>query len=213
MATASRSSLTSLCRAAIVLALAAPNLPTPAQAQARPADGPWSLHLRGTISGTSYESEPDGYKAYSGIALETGVRRSVGSVLAIEAGMRSESREVTGPPDATTALGSAEMLAIAALVQWRPRGRSAAPFQPYLGAGGALTVTWEKSGALDSAELSPRLDPAVQGGLDFALTSRVALNLDARWQTLRVTIDDYVATPPEVKIDPLVLGLGVRVAF
>jgi outer membrane protein W len=195
------------------LAVAASILPAGAIAQASDDVGPWSSFVRGTISGTSYESEPDGYKLFSGIALEAGVRREVGELLAIEVGVRSESREVTGPPDAGVALGGVEMIAVAPMLQWRPRGRSAAPFQPYLGGGGVLTLTWEKSGALDSAGLSPQLDPAVQGGLDFAVTPRVALNLDARWHTLRVRIDDYATPAPVMKLDPLVLGLGVRVAF
>jgi len=197
----------------LAIAIAAIILPTSSHAQTRADAGPWSLLARATISGSSFESEPDGYKLYSGIAIEAGVSREITRVLAIEVALRTESREATGPPNADDAIGGAEMVVLTPTLQWRPRGGSGAPFQPYLGVGGALTATWEKSGAIDSANLSPQLDPAVQLGLDFALTPRAALNLDARWQTLGVTLDDYVTPAPVVNINPLVLGLGVRVAF
>ncbi|MEQ1856995.1 MAG: OmpW family outer membrane protein [Longimicrobiales bacterium] len=185
----------------------------PLGAAAQDASGPWSLVVRGTLSGTSYESAPAGYKLYSGIAIEVGVRRELADLFALELALRTESREVTGPAGPNDALGGLEVVALTPTFQWRPRGGSGAAFQPYLGVGGAFSAVWEKSGALDSADLSPQLDPALQLGLDFEVSPRVALNLDARWHTLGWTIDDYLTPSPTVEVDPLVLGLGARVVF
>jgi len=198
-------------RGPLVALLVAAALPIGSAAQE--SVGPWSLVVRGTLSGSSYESSPDGFKVYSGVAIEGGARREVGGIFALELALRMESREFNGPPDGTDALGGFEVAALTPALLWRPRGRSDAAFQPYVGVGAAISVVWEKDGALDSVDMSPELDPLVQIGLDFDVARRLAVNLDARWHTLGWTIDDYVSPSPTVKVDPLVLGLGARVAL
>lgn len=183
--------------------------------QAVHAASPWSLRVRAVLSGNSYESEPAGYKLYSGLGLEAAVARRLGDALSVEVSLRTESREMEGPrvAGADHRLGSLEMLPVTAALLWLPRGRSGAALQPYLGAGVNLTATWEKSGALDSANIAPTVGPAIQLGADWSLTDRTTLDLDVRWHTMTVDIEDFGATVPSVKVDPLVLGLGLGVRF
>ena len=148
-------------------------------------------------------------------AIEAAAERRLSDVTFLELSGRTESREVLGPERAgeDNRLGSLEMLPVTLLARWRPRGHGSAPFQPYLGAGAALTATWEKSGALDSADVPPSLAPAVGLGADIRLSPRLVLNLDAKWNPLTARITHFRTPDPEVKIDPLTLGVGVGVRF
>ncbi len=191
-------------------------LPTALAAQ-RPASlsDPWMLRVRATLSGTSYGSEPSGYKIYSGVALEAALTRRLGAMAALELSARTESREVTGPdvPGADSRLGSLELLPVTLLARWVPRGRSPAALQPYVGAGAALTATWEKTGALDSTDVPARLAPALGVGADYALSPRTVLNLDVKWNALTARITHFRTPDPRVRIDPLTLGVGLGVRF
>lgn len=189
-------------------------LPTALAAQQARSTDPWTLRLRAAISGTSYDSEPTGYKIYSGIGLEGAVQRRLGAVTALELSFRTESREVTGPEGAgDNRLGSLEMFPVTLLARWVPRGRGDGAFQPYLGAGAALTTTWEKSGALDSSDTRAAVSPALGLGTDFALSPRTVLNLDVKWNTFTARITKFRTPEPAVKIDPLTFGVGFGVRF
>jgi len=169
--------------------------------------GPYRVKLRATLSGSSDTSGPAQYKVYSGVAIEVAVARDMGP-LALELSLRTESREVeaagSGPH-----LGSLEVLPVGLALQWRPRSSADHAFQPYVGAGAWYAITWEKSGALDSIDVPAHLGPLVQLGFDHRLSPRTFLNLDARWGTLRVDLSEFDPTAREVKVDPLVLGLGL----
>jgi outer membrane protein len=181
---------------------------------AQESASPWSFRLRAVISGSSHASEPAGYEVYSGVALSAAVVRHLGDRFSAELSFHTESREVTGPDTlgASGPLGSLEMIPLSVLVRWHPRG-GGADLQPYVGLGGSFTATWEKSGALDSSNLAPHLGPAIQLGSDVALSPAVLLNLDVKWNTLSVDVDDFVPTPPSVQIDPLTFGLGLGFRF
>jgi len=190
--------------------------PTASAAQsARGGGGDWGLRLRVVISGTSAESEPADYKIYSGVSLEGAVSRKLGDVTAIELAVRTESREVEGPrtPGTEHRLGAFEMLPIDLTLQWRPRGRSDASLQPYVGLGLNVTTTWEASGLLDSTHPPVTLGPAVQLGVTHALSPQAVLNVDARWHTMSVDFVNFAETEPRVTLDPLSLGLGVGISF
>ncbi|MGD2067189.1 MAG: OmpW family outer membrane protein [Gemmatimonadota bacterium] len=189
-------------------------LPGPGAAQA-PDDsqGPWTLRIRAVISGTSHDSEPEGWTIYSGIGLEAAVARRLGDMAALESSLRTESREVEATGEVPSHLGSLEVLPLTLLVQWWPRAGGEAEVQPYLGAGLAPTATWEKTGALDSTDVRPSLDPAVQAGLDWGLSRRTALNLDVKWNPFTARIRDFATPDPSVSVDPMTFGLGLGVRF
>ncbi len=191
-------------------------LPVLASAQSGSDPGsPWGVRVRAVLSGDSYDSDPAGYKIYSGVALEAAVVRRVSEVVALELSVRTESREVEGPRAAGVEhrLGSLEMVPVTLSAQWRPRGHVDAPWQPYVGAGVNVTGTWEKSGALDSTNPGPTVGPAVVAGMDWRLAGAATFTLDARWNTLRVDIEDFGTTIPSVRIDPLSLGMGIGLRF
>jgi hypothetical protein len=167
----------------------------------------YRLRVRATLSGSSDTSVPGAYGIYSAVALDGALVRDLGS-FALELSLRTESREVEGPGPGPN-LGSLEMLPLGLTVQWRPRSNGGGAFQPYLGAGVSTTLTWEKSGALDSIDVPAHVGPAAQLGFDHRVSPAAALNLDVRWGTLRVDLTELDPDAAEVKVDPLVLGVGV----
>jgi outer membrane protein len=171
----------------------------------------YRLKVRATLSGSSDTSVAGAYGIYSGVALDVALVRDLGS-FALELSLRTESREVEGPGPGPH-LGSLEMLPVGLAVQWRPRSNREGAFQPYLGAGVSTTLTWEKSGALDSIDVPAHVGPAVQIGFDYRLSSAAALNLDVRWGTLRVDLTELDPDASEVKVDPLILGVGLAFPF
>jgi outer membrane protein W len=202
--------------AATILAILGATAPL-RRAAALPADEPapiaqqaWTLRTRAFMSGSSTHSDPAGYTVYSGIGVEAGVARQLGRALALELALRTESREVdvASGTGTDTRLGSLELLPIFLTVQYSPL---AGAFRPYAGAGVNLTVCWEKSGALDDTQVSPSVGPALQAGLDVALSQTLYLNVDVKWNLLRMNITAQGTKLATLEVDPLTLGLGVGV--
>jgi outer membrane protein W len=192
--------------------------PALAQAQAfsyAQTDNPWTFttHLVMTGSSDESKSDPQGYKVYSAFTLDAAVQRRLGTKLAVEMSVRTESREVSliGSANDEAAIGSIEALPISLLLQYRPE--MGETVRPYVGVGLNLTVVWEKSGGLDSTDLSPSVAPAVQVGADFRLSSRLFLNVDLKWNPWRTDIKGNGSTLAHLQIDPLALGVGVGFRF
>jgi outer membrane protein W len=171
--------------------------------------------LRLAVSGDSHSSEPEGYKVYSGIAVGGAFTRDVRDPrLSVEMSFALESREVNGPGEIDDErLGSIEMLPVNLTLRWHPRRDRGAGLQPYVGGGLNVTTTWEKSGALDSTDVPVSAGPVVQLGLDIAVSPRVLVNIDAKWNTLSATIERFRGTEPVIHIDPMTLAFGVAVGF
>jgi len=173
----------------------------------------WTFITRLVATGSSDESEPPGYKAYSAFTLEAGVRRSLGPLLMAELTVRTESREVDSlvTVGEDHRLGSIELLPFDLMLQVRPLGRKSV--RPYAGAGLNLTVAWEKSGALDSTDMPERVGPAVQAGVDIDISSHALLNLDLSWNTLTAKLENGGVPLTDLRIDPLALGIGLGFGF
>ncbi len=198
--------------AAIVLVLGL----VPVFAGAGAAEGTeqrWLFATRFVLSGTSHDSDPEGYTIYSGLSIEGALRRDIGSRFSAELSLRSESREVDRDTGGVKAepLGSLEVLPVTLVLQFRPwtGGR----FRPYVGAGVNLSVVWEKSGFLDSYDVDPYVGPAFQFGVDVALGASAVLNLDVRFTTLTADINHGDDDFAEVKIDPMMFGIGAGFSF
>jgi outer membrane protein len=205
LSVAFRSSLVVIRAVLLVLLLLVGGAPAHGQ------EADYRVKVRATLSGSSDTGESGAYGIYSGVALDLAVVRDVGP-FALELSVRTESREVEGPGPGPN-LGSLEMLPVGLVVQWRPRSSGEGAFQPYLGAGVSTTLTWEKSGALDSIDVPAHVGPTVQLGFDHRLSSAAALNLDVRWGTLRVDLTELDPGASEVQVDPLVVGLGLAFPF
>jgi outer membrane protein W len=168
----------------------------------------YRVKVRAILSGSS-DTSASAYTVYSGVALDVGLARDAGP-LTVELSFRTESREVEGP---LAHLGSLEMLPLSLAAQWRPLSGGGGAYQPYIGVGASATITWEKSGALDSIDVPVHFGPVVQVGVYRRLSPRTAVSFDVRWGTLRVDLTEFDASAREVKVDPLVLGLGMAFSF
>jgi outer membrane protein W len=203
--------LATLRSAALVIALIAWTHPNVA-AQATGEPGPWTFTTRLLAAGTNRTSEPTGYKVYSTFPLEIALRRALHPVVSLELAVRSESREVDREQAPTALrLGSIEFLPVNLLLQVSRGGHHT--FRPYAGLGGNLTVAWEKSGTLDSMDVSPSVGPAIQVGTDLSLTRQLNLNFNFRWNTHSTDIESHGVRLARLMIDAASLGVGFGVRF
>jgi len=189
-------------------------VPALAAGQVREDVGAWRALARVALSGNSHASTPEGYEIYSGIALEAVIGRRLTDVVAVELSVRTESREVEGPPTlADRALGSLEMIPANLTVQWRPLDATDAVFQPYAGAGFNLTAVWEKSGALDSTDSPLSTNPVGQLGAVIRVGERAVLTMDVKWHPMDIEIEGFGDPIPRIEVDPLTLGIGMGFTF
>jgi len=101
-----------------------------------------------------------------------------------------ESREIdfTWPVNGSGLnLGSVQTLPLNVMVLARPWGGGRV--KPYVGAGLNATFLYEKSGMLDSTDLTRGFGLAVQGGLDIAVGRRGLVNIDLRWNQLETDLE------------------------
>jgi outer membrane protein W len=201
-----------MTRPVLFAALALMLLPTTVLGQ--PSDPAWSARTRLQLTGTSDSSDPDGYTVYSGVPIELSLRRDLGRRFSVEASASLESREV----DTTRAgvsprlnLGSIQTLPLNLLLQVRPW--SGGRFRPYAGAGANVTMFWEKSGALDSMDLTPGIGLAVQLGSDIVLSDAAVFNVDIKWNQLATDLESGGARVARLSINPLSLGVGFGFRF
>lgn len=173
----------------------------------------WQFRTRAVLSGSSNDSDPAGFVAYSGLAFEASVTRDFSGVFAAEISLRTESREINQevPSGPAIPLGSIEVLPLTMTLQYRPHFSGS--FHPYLGIGAAASFTWEKSGALDSLDVGTYVGPALQLGLDYGLGSSAVLNFDLRWHAFTADVEDGGDHLVEIQIDPIALGIGVGFRF
>ncbi len=174
---------------------------------------PWTFRTRAAMSGSSDQSEPAGFTAYSGIALEAGVTRSLGRRLAVAMSLRTESREIDHEvgSDPAERLGSLELLPLTIGLQYHPP--MGASLRPYAGVGACLTFAWEKSGFLDSLDVPVHVGPSIQLGLDLVLGPATLLNLDIRWNTLTLDVESGDRRLMRLNVDPMTFGLGMGFRF
>jgi outer membrane protein len=190
-------------------------LPVPLLAQtAMPADPLWSARTRLQLTGTSDSSDPVGYTVYSGVPIELSLRRDLGRRISVEASAALESREIDTIRAGVSPrlnLGSIQTLPLTLLLQARPW--SGGRFRPYAGAGLNVTMFWEKSGALDSMDLSAGAGLAVQVGTDIALSDVAVFNVDVKWNQLGTDLESGGVKVARLSINPLSLGIGFGFRF
>ncbi len=168
------------------------------------------LLTRLALTGTSDQSDPEGYKAYSSIHFEPGLRWHLNRRWAVELRVAHESREIDFEgPEGETSLGSAELLPVDLTLQVHARKRGV---RPYLGVGYNYTVFWERSGELNPKRFRPSSGPLAQVGCDIPLSGHAAFNIDIRQVMMKTEFDRSVQKDIELRIDPMVLcvGLGFR---
>jgi len=176
-------------------------------------DPAWAFYTRAVMTGVSDSSEPEGYKVYSALGMEAGLTRLLGHNLALGWTFGTESREVefTGDEVGKVNLGSIEALPLTMLLQFRPHlgGR----FHPYVGGGAQFTVFWEKSGALDSTDLTPEIGPVLQAGFDLDISPRMVFNVEFRAARLETDLEGEGQKIATISLHPSTLGVGIGFRF
>ncbi len=82
-----------------------------------------------------------------------------------------------------------------------------------MGAGANFTVFREKSGLLDSDDLTPTLGPALQLGTDLDLSPTTFLNVDFRWSRYKIDIEERGTKIATLRTHPSSLGAGIGFRF
>lgn len=178
-----------------------------------PEGAAWAFRTRAVMTGVSDSSEPEGYKVYSGFGIEANVTRTLTPLLALSWTVATVSREVelTTPSGTKVNLGSIELLPVDVLVQFHLRrgGR----FHPYLGAGIDVTPFFEKSGALDSTDLTVGVGPVFEAGFDYDLSPRMVFNVDFRTARMKTDLQADGARVATLALHPSTFGAGVGFRF
>lgn len=206
--------MNSVKKSALLLGLALLLLPAASFPQAERENlRRWSFRCGLLMTGSSDSSEPAGYKVYSSITLEAGIGRRLNRSFSVELGLAPESHEVDRAAGGgqRANLGSIELLPLTLVLLCRPA--SGGSVHPYAGAGVNLTMCWEKSGELDSTDLTPSLGPAIAAGMDFGPASGVMFNLSLKWFAMTTDIKTGGARLARLKISPLSLSAGAKFGF
>lgn len=173
----------------------------------------WSFQTRLVMSGSSEESDPEGYIVYSAFSVEPSVRRKISNCFSLEMNERTESHEIDFRDSAKREipLGSVELLPVNLLLQYNLFQKEKARI--YLGAGGNVTFCWEKSGTLNSDDLSPSFGPAIQLGCDLNLSKSAFANLNFGWNGLKTDLKAGNHVLATLQMDPLLIGMGIGFVF
>ena len=173
----------------------------------------WSFRSSLLVTGSSDQSEPEGYKIFSAFTVETAIGYFVKPNLLVEFGVNTASHEIefTDASGHNTNLGSVELLPLNILLRYYLSTEN--KFQPYVGGGANFTVCWEKSGELNSRDLTPSFGPAIQLGTDWILNRYIVANFDLKWNWMKTEIKDQSQKIAELKFHPLSLTIGLGFKF
>ena len=87
-------------------------------------------------------------------------------------------------------------------------------FSPYIGAGINYTRISSVNLLGGTADLeSSSVGPALQAGIDYKINNKWSLNLDVKKIYIRSDVNTSAGTISQVKIDPLLIGVGVGYRF
>ena len=212
-----------------MVALAAAGLAQPAAAEAG------DVLVRGRVVVVAPQEESGGVqpafpseevKVSTSWAPEVDVTYMVSDNIGLELIAATTKHRVGGKTGTTGSIGrlaSTWVLppTLTAQYHFNPKGK----VRPYLGAGVNYSLFYSEkaSDALEDAvgetkvRLSSSIGPAVQAGVDFALSERVFLNLDVKWIDIdtKARLSTAAAGVQRVKVhlDPLVFGVGIGTRF
>ena len=207
-------------------AAAAPVLAATEARSAREAEGAWLLRMRGVyldprnksgtliLPGTPTGLVPGDDTRINGrwapeIDLEYFLSSHWSSELAINA-PQVHDLELRNSTPASGTVGDFRLMPDFLTVKYNfnPDG----VFRPYLGAG--LNVTSLSSVNAGAFGLSKTLaGPAAQAGFDLRLSEHWALNADVKWARVRPAVSFDNTLVGQMKIDPLLFGIGIGYRF
>ena len=173
----------------------------------------WSFQTRIVMTGSSDISEPVGYTVYSAFSIEPTLTHRISSRFSVAFNVRTESHEVDfkDSTENEIPLGSIELLPLNLFLQFDLIHSAKA--RMYIGAGANLTFCWEKSGELNSSDLTPSLGPALHLGTDLNISKAIFMNLNIGWNSLKMDIESAGTIVSNLKMDPINLGIGLGYKF
>ncbi len=180
-----------------------------ASASSQQAPG-WQIRTRGLLIAPIASSTPKALDVKANAVAEIDITKYVGKQFAFELVLGTSSQEVTSTTGSTTtSLGMVSHLPPTLTFQFRPV--TSGQFPPYLGVGGNLTIFYIKTGALKALDLTTSVGPAFQAGFDVPLGGSTFFNLDVKYVGIATDVKSGNTKAFDLKINPLLIGLGVGV--
>jgi outer membrane protein len=195
-----------LFRAGLVAALLVSGAAV-AQAQ---VEHPWLIRARGLAIIPNASTDPSSVDldVESNAVAEVDINYSFSRLLSAELVLATSAHEVTS---GGTSVGSVHILPPSLLVQVHPM--SSGKFDPYVGAGGNLTIFYANTGLLEPLDLSTSFGWAVQGGFDYKLGERGVFNVDVKYMALSTDIESGGTKVATLDVDPILVGVGFGYRF
>jgi outer membrane protein len=180
-------------------------------ATASAQDSPqWQIRTRGLLVAPIASSTPKALDVKANAVAEIDITRYLGKQFALELVLGTSSQEVTSTTGTTTtSLGMVSHLPPTLTFQFRPV--ASGNFQPYLGVGGNMTIFYIKTGGLKALDLSTSVGPAFQAGADIPLGGSTFLNFDVKYVGIATDVKSGNTKAFDLKINPLLIGIGVGV--
>jgi len=173
-------------------------------------DPGWQIRTRGLLIAPLASSEPTGLDVKANAVAEIDITRYLGKSFALELVLGTAAHEVTSTTgNTTTSLGAVAHLPPTLMFQFRPTPEGS--FQPYLGAGGNLTIFYQKTGGLEDLDLSSSIGYAFQAGADVPLGGSTFFNLDVKYVYIATDVKSGSTKLYDLKISPLLIAVGVGV--
>lgn len=171
-------------------------------------DAGWMIRARALLVAPNAKSTPAGLDVKADAVAEVDITRYLNKNFALELVLGTATQEVTAKATngTVTSLGSASHLPPTLVLQFHPVATG--PARPYLGLGGNMTIFYAKSGGLDALKLSTSLGWAAQGGIDFKITDKAFFNVDFKYVAIKTDVKSGSTKAYELKINPLLIGVG-----
>ncbi len=179
-----------------------------ARAQSSAITQPWLVRARGIVVAPNASSKPSGLDVKADATAEIDISRTLTPNLSLELVLATASQEVKA---GSASLGTVQHLPPTLVLQFHPITRGA--FDPYLGAGGNLTIFYGKSGALEALTLSTSFGYAFNAGFDVPIGPRGVFNIDGKYVSIRTDVKSGSTLAYKLKINPLVIGAGFGYRF
>ena len=180
-------------------------LPVAARAQ---EEHPWLVRARGIVVAPNASSTPSGLDVQADATVEVDISRKLAPFLSVELVLATASQEVKS---GTTSLGTVQHLPPTLVLQFHPITKGG--FDPYVGAGGNLTIFYGKSGGLEALDLTTSVGYALNAGFDIPLGGRGVFNVDGKYVNIKTDVKSGGTTVYALKINPFVIGAGFGYRF
>lgn len=189
------------------IALTALSLALPVALQAQ-QEHPWMVRARGIVVAPNASSKPSGLDVQADATAEIDISRRLTPFLSLELVLATASQEVK---TSTASLGTVQHLPPTLVLQFHPIKQGG--FDPYVGAGGNLTIFYGKSGGLEALDLTTSVGYALNAGFDVPLGARGVFNVDGKYVNIKTDVKSGGTKVYALKINPFVIGAGFGYRF